>query len=144
VGLPWIMHVEADLLDGVGVVGAGERQVLEGSGEAPEVSQISNKRPRLGGDLGLCVHRRRNWLVVHHASSLKNIESKLTLSEEEHVHLMLYRDSQKMEGPKILHDEFPLEGRYGLLQKCCARCGDDNVINIKQLVYRICAAPKDK
>jgi hypothetical protein len=30
VGLPWIMHVEADLLDGVGDVEAGERQVLEG------------------------------------------------------------------------------------------------------------------
>jgi hypothetical protein len=30
------MHVEADLLDDVGDVGAGERQVLEGPGEAPE------------------------------------------------------------------------------------------------------------
>jgi hypothetical protein len=38
------------------------------------------------------------------------------LSEEEPVLLMLYGDSQKMmEGPVILHDEFPLEGRYGLL-----------------------------
>jgi hypothetical protein len=137
--------METDLLYGVGDVGAGERQVLEGSGEAPEVSQISKKRPGLSGDLGLRVPWHRNRLVVHHASPLKNIKSKLTLSEEEHVHLMLYRDSQKMmEGPKILHDEFPLEGRYGLLQKCCARCGDDNVINIKQQVYRICAAPKDE
>jgi hypothetical protein len=33
------MHVEADLLDGVGDVEAGERQVLEGPGEALEVSQ---------------------------------------------------------------------------------------------------------
>jgi hypothetical protein len=49
VGLPWIMHVEADLLDGVGDVGAGERHVLEGLGEAPEVSQISNRRPGLSG-----------------------------------------------------------------------------------------------
>jgi hypothetical protein len=30
VGLPGIIHVEADLLDGVGDVGAGEHQVLEG------------------------------------------------------------------------------------------------------------------
>jgi hypothetical protein len=50
------MHVEADLLDSVGKVGAGERQVLEGPGEALEVSQISNMRLRLGGDLGLHVH----------------------------------------------------------------------------------------
>jgi hypothetical protein len=58
------------------------------------VSRISNRR--LGGDLGLCVHRCQNWLAVHHVSSLKNIESKLTLSEEEPIRLMLYGDSQKM------------------------------------------------
>jgi hypothetical protein len=51
------MHVEADLMDGVGEVRAGERQVLEGSGEAHEVSRISNRRPGLDGDLGLCVHQ---------------------------------------------------------------------------------------
>jgi hypothetical protein len=86
------MHVETDLLDGVGDVGAGECQVLEGPGEAPEVSRISNRRPGFGRDLGLRVHRRRNQFAVHHASSLKNIESKLTLSDEEPVSLMLYRD----------------------------------------------------
>jgi hypothetical protein len=36
-----------------------------------------------------------------------------------------------MEGPEILHGEFLLEGRYGLLQKYCAGCGEDNVINVK-------------
>jgi hypothetical protein len=77
------------------------------------------------------------WGVTH-ASSLKNIDSKLTLSEEETASLMLYGDSQEMiEGPKILHGEFPLEGRYGLLQKWCAGCSEDNVINIKQQVYCI-------
>jgi hypothetical protein len=52
------MHVEADLLDDIEVVGVGERQVLEGPGEAPEVSRISNRRPVVGGDLGLHVNRR--------------------------------------------------------------------------------------
>jgi hypothetical protein len=131
VGLPWIMHVKADLLDGVCDVRAGERQVLEGSGEAPEVSRISNRRPGLSEDLGLRVHWRRNRLAVHHASSLKNIESKLTLSEEESASLMLYENPQEMmEGPEILHSKFLLEGRYGLLQKCCAGSGEDNVINV--------------
>jgi hypothetical protein len=50
--------VEADLLDRVGEVRAGERQVLEGPDEAPEVSRITNRRPGLGGDFGLHVHRR--------------------------------------------------------------------------------------
>jgi hypothetical protein len=80
--------MEADLPHNVGDVGAGERQVLEGPSEALKVSRISNRRPRLGGDLGLRVHRRQNRLAVHHTSSLKNIESRLTLSEEEPVSLM--------------------------------------------------------
>jgi hypothetical protein len=53
----WIMHMEIDLLDGVGEVGVGEHQVLEGPSEAPEVSRISNRRPELGGDLGLHVYQ---------------------------------------------------------------------------------------
>jgi hypothetical protein len=35
VGLPGIMHMETDLLDGIGNVRAGEHQVLEGPSEAP-------------------------------------------------------------------------------------------------------------
>jgi hypothetical protein len=67
------------------------------------------------------------------------------LSEEELVRLMLYRDSQKMmEGSEALHGKFLLEGRYGLLQKCCAGCSVDNVINVKQQVYRICATSEDE
>jgi hypothetical protein len=43
--------------------------------------------------------------------------------------LMLYGDYQKMiEELEILHSEFSLDGRYGLLQKYCGRCGEDNVI----------------
>jgi hypothetical protein len=52
------MHMEADLLDGVSDVEAGERQVLKGPDEAPELSRISNRRPESGGDLGLRVHGR--------------------------------------------------------------------------------------
>jgi hypothetical protein len=36
-----------------------------------------------------------------------------------------------MEGPEIFHGEFPLEGRYGPLQKCCFGDGEDNVIDVK-------------
>jgi hypothetical protein len=93
VRLSGIMHVEADLLDDVADVEMGERQILEGPSEASEVSWISNMRPELSRDLGLCVHRRQNRPVVHHASSVKNIESKLMLNEEELVRLMLYGDS---------------------------------------------------
>jgi hypothetical protein len=84
----WIMPMQEDLLDDRGDVRKGECQVLERPGEALEVSRISNRRLGLCGDLGLRVHWRQNRLAVHHASSLKNIESKLMLSEEEAVSLM--------------------------------------------------------
>jgi hypothetical protein len=41
------MYMEADLLDGVGDIGTGERQVLKGPGEAPKLSRISNRRTSL-------------------------------------------------------------------------------------------------
>jgi hypothetical protein len=54
--LSWIMHAEADLLDSVGDIEVGERQVLKGPREAPKLSQINNRRLELSGDLGMCVH----------------------------------------------------------------------------------------
>jgi hypothetical protein len=47
-------------------------------------------------------------------------------------------------GPEILHGEFPLEGRYDPLQKCYIGDGEDNIINVKQQVYHICATPEDE
>jgi hypothetical protein len=86
---------------------------LEGPSEAPELSQISNMRLGLSGDLG-----RQNRLAVHHANTLKDIKRKLALREEKLVHLMLYGDHQNvMEGSEALHVEFPLEGRHDVLQK---------------------------
>jgi hypothetical protein len=57
VGLLGIIHVKADLLDDINDARMGGRQVLEGPSEAPEVSRITNRKPELGGDLDLCVHR---------------------------------------------------------------------------------------
>jgi hypothetical protein len=56
VRLPRNMHMKANLLDSVGDVGAGEREILEGPDEAPKLSWISNRRPKSGGDHGLCVY----------------------------------------------------------------------------------------
>jgi hypothetical protein len=89
------MHMKENLLGDIGDVGVGERQILEGPGEAPELSRISNRRFRSGGDLLLRVHGHRDRLAVHHASVLKDVESELALSEEECICLMLYGDLQK-------------------------------------------------
>jgi hypothetical protein len=126
------MHMKTNLLDGVGDVRASECQVLEGPDETPEVSQISNRRPRSGGDLGLHAHGHRDRLVVHHASTLKDVDSELALSEEESIRLMLYGDPQKMmKRADVLCGEFPFESRNGVLHERCARCGEHNIINTK-------------
>jgi hypothetical protein len=49
-----------------------------------------------------------------------------------------------MKRTEVLHGEFPLEGRYSVLQEHYARCGEHNVINIKQQVYRIGATVEDE
>jgi hypothetical protein len=49
-----------------------------------------------------------------------------------------------MKRDEVLHDEFPHEGRYGVLQERCARCDEHNIINIKQQVYCIGAAVEDE
>jgi hypothetical protein len=95
VRLPRIMHMKANLLDDIGDVGVGERQVLEGLDESPELSRISNRRPKSDKDLGLRVHGRRDRLAVYHASALKDIESELALSVEESISMMMYRDPKK-------------------------------------------------
>jgi hypothetical protein len=87
--------MKANLLDDVGDVEAGEHLVLEGLGETPELSQISNRRSRSGRDLGLCVHGRQDRPAVQHASVLKDVESELVLSDEESICLILYGDPKK-------------------------------------------------
>jgi hypothetical protein len=145
VRLPEIMHMKANLLAGIGDVEVGKYQVLEGPDEAPELSQISNRRLRSGEDRRMCVHGRWDRLAVHHVSALKDVKRELTLSEEESIDLMLYEDPQKMvKMDDVLHGEFSLEDRYGVLQKRCARCGEHNIINIKQQVYCIGAAAEDE
>jgi hypothetical protein len=69
----------------------------------------------------------------------------MMLSEEESIWLMLYEVPQKVvKRAKVLHGKFSLEGRYGVLQECCARCGEHNVINITQQVYCISAVVEDE
>jgi hypothetical protein len=144
VRLSGIVHTKANLLYGVGDVGVGEHHILEGPGEARELSWISNRRPESGGVLGLCVHMHQDQLVVHHASMLKDIESKLMLSEEKSICLMMYGHCQKVvKRVKVHYGEFSLKCRYGVLQERCARCSEYNVINIKQQVYHIDAAMED-
>jgi hypothetical protein len=43
----------------------------------------------------------------------------------------VWRPQKMVKRAEVLLGKFPLEGRYGVLQEHCARCGEHNVINIK-------------
>jgi hypothetical protein len=45
VGLPRVVHMQADLLHGISDVRPCERQILKGSGNAPELRGVRNRRP---------------------------------------------------------------------------------------------------
>jgi hypothetical protein len=79
------MHVEANLLDSVGNVGASKSQVLEGAGETPVGSGISHQGASIGGYLGASINRGGAGVVAGHAMSIKDVQSILPLRESESV-----------------------------------------------------------
>ena len=69
--LPWRMHVETRLLNGMSDVGARERQVLQGTGIAAVLGRISEERAVFSGELAADVDGGRAWIAVYHASTLE-------------------------------------------------------------------------
>jgi hypothetical protein len=72
-GLPWIMHMQTDLLDGIGDVRPCEGQVLESPYNAPKLVSILNRRPRVGRNLRLEVDQSRARLTISHGSTLDDV-----------------------------------------------------------------------
>jgi hypothetical protein len=64
------VHVQAHLLDGVGEVGPGEGQVLEGTGQALVGRRVGDSGLVVLRELHLSVDRRGAGLAVGHASLL--------------------------------------------------------------------------
>jgi hypothetical protein len=81
--LPQGMHMEARLLEDVGVVRAGEDEVLHDPDDTPIAGRISHWRAVEGGDLALRVHRSHAGLTIRHASMLEDVDDVLLLVEEQ-------------------------------------------------------------
>ena len=77
------MHVEPHLLDGVGDVGPGEGQVLEGADQALVGHHVGDRGPVVLRELRLIIDRRGAGLAGGHASPLQDVESVVALVEEE-------------------------------------------------------------
>jgi hypothetical protein len=69
-GLPRGVHMQAHLLDGVGEVGPGEGQVLEGSDQSPVERRVDDQGVVVLRELHLSVDRHGVGPKVGHASPL--------------------------------------------------------------------------
>jgi hypothetical protein len=82
VGLPWIVHMETDLLQGVGDVWPGEGEVLKGTGKTPVAGGVRDWVTCGLRELGLRVDWGGAGLAVTHLGSLQNVKSVLSLVKE--------------------------------------------------------------
>jgi hypothetical protein len=131
-GLPRVVHVQTDLLHDVGDVGPCECQVLESSGNTPELRGILNGRPQVPYQLYLKVDWCRARLVVRHDYMFEDVKRVGALMEKQTSRTTLDGDVKEVvKWPEVLHSEFPLKSRNGTAQELRAGCGQDDIINIK-------------
>jgi hypothetical protein len=110
--------VQADLLHDISDVGSYECQVLEGSGNAPELRGVRNKRLRVVSQLRLEVYWSRTWLAVRHDCPLEDVKRVGALVGEQAVWTTLDGDAKDVvKRPEVLHDEFPLKSGNSATQK---------------------------
>jgi hypothetical protein len=76
------MHVQTDLLHGVGDVGPCECQVLESSYNALQLRGVLNGRLRVPRQLRLEVDWSRAWLAVRHDRMFEDVKHVGALMEE--------------------------------------------------------------
>jgi hypothetical protein len=144
-GLPWIVHMQTDLLNDISDVGPCEGQVLESPCNAPKLGSIQKRRPGVGSALRLKVNRSRAWLTISHGLTLDDVQRVCALVEEHPAWTTLHSNAKEVvKWPKILHREFLLWSRNSATQKRRARGCQDDIINVQQQVYRVSAPSKDE
>jgi hypothetical protein len=95
-GLPRGVHVQTHKLDGVGDVGLGEGQVLEGTSQATLGRRVGDRGPVVLRELCLCVNMHGAGLAVGHASLLQDVDGILALVEEEILRSTLDGDANEV------------------------------------------------
>jgi hypothetical protein len=99
-----VMHMETDLLNGIGNVRMGERQVLKSTGQTPELSSILNYWTRAGRQLGLKINGCRAGFTTGHTRTVNDIQSISTLLKKKTIRSALYCNAKEMmKRPQNLH-----------------------------------------
>jgi hypothetical protein len=131
VGLPRVVHVQADLLQGISDVGPCECQVQEGSDNTPKLRGVRDRRPRVVSQLRLEVDWSRTRLAVRHDCPLEDVKRVGALVEEQPVWTTLHGDAEEVvKRSEVLHGEFPLKSENSVTQKLRAGRSQDDIINI--------------
>jgi hypothetical protein len=113
-GLLRVVHVQTDLLHGVG---SCECQVLESSCNAPELRGVLNGRPRVSCQLCLEVNWSRARLAIRHDCTFKDVKRVGVLMEEQTIQTTLDGDTEEVvKRPEVLHGKFPLKSENGTAQ----------------------------
>jgi hypothetical protein len=116
-GLSRVVHVQTDLLHGVGDVETCEYQVLKSSCNALELRDILNGRPRVPRQLHLEVNWSRARLAVHHDCTFEDVKYVGALMEKQTIRTTLNGDAEEVvKRPELLLDLFPLKSRNGPTQ----------------------------
>jgi hypothetical protein len=111
------MHVQTDLLHGVGDVRPCECQVLESSCNALELRGVLNRRTRVPCQFCLEVDWNSAWLTVCHDRMFEDVKHVGALMEEETIWTTLDGDAEEVvKQPEVLHDEFLLKSGNGTTQ----------------------------
>jgi hypothetical protein len=72
-GLSRVVHMQTDLLHGVGDVRLCEGQVLESPSNAPKLGSVLNRRHGVCNELHLEVDWSRAWLTISHGHMLDDV-----------------------------------------------------------------------
>jgi hypothetical protein len=108
------MHVQTDLLHGVGDVGPCECQVLESSCNASELRGVLNGRPRVPCQLRLEVDWSCAQLAVRHDRTFEDVKRVGALMEEQTIWTTLNGDAEEVvKRAEVLNGEFPLKSENG-------------------------------
>jgi hypothetical protein len=102
--------MKAHLLNGVGVVGSGESEVLKRAGQAPVRRRVSDRGPIVLRKLRFSIDKRGAGLAVGHASPLQYVDGILALVQEETLGPAFGGNAEEVEGPQVLHRKLSLEG----------------------------------
>jgi hypothetical protein len=84
-GLPWIVHMQTDLLDGVDDVRSCEGQVLESPCNAPKLGGDLNRRPGVSSELRLEVDQNHARLAINHGRTLDDVRCVCALVDKHPV-----------------------------------------------------------